>query len=99
MQRNDIHTVQRIVDTQVFGARGEWEKHEVGGLCTFVKPIQVNDPELKARIAQKFDELGFVPMFFREHGREFVALEGMKQHHGYQSVEDAFTTQILARAT
>ena len=51
--------IQSLVDAQVFGARGEWEKHEIGGQATFVKPISTRDVEMKARIASRFDELGF----------------------------------------
>ena len=87
--------MKSLIDAQVFGARGEWEKHEIGGQATFVKPIGTRDVEMKARIASRFDELGFIPKFFRESGREFVAIEGMKAQARYQTVEEAFVTQIL----
>ena len=83
-----------IVDAQVFGARGEWEKHEIGGKACYVKPIATRDIEMKARIATRFDELGFIPKFFREQGREFVALEGVKSSR-YKTIETAFVEQIL----
>jgi hypothetical protein len=86
-----------MVDGQVFGARGDWEKHETGdGHTVYVKPIQTRDVEVKARIASRFDELGFIPKFFRESGKEFVALEGIKRSH-YKNVEEAFVGQILAK--
>jgi hypothetical protein len=88
--------LRAVVDAQVFGARGEWEKHEIGGQATFVKPIGTRDVEMKARIASRFDELGFIPKFFRESGREFVALEGVKQNR-YEDIETAFVEQILKR--
>ena len=88
--------LQAVVDAQVFGARGEWEKHEIAGQATYVKPINTRDVEMKARIANRFDELGFIPKFFRESGREFVALEGVKTSR-YQDVESAFVSQILTR--
>jgi hypothetical protein len=87
---------QSLVDAQVFGARGEWEKHEIGGTATYIKPINTRDVEMKARIATRFDELGFIPKFFRESGKEFVALEGVKQSR-YASVEAAFVEQILKK--
>ncbi len=88
--------MKSLIDAQVFGARGEWEKHEIGGQATFVKPIGTRDVEMKARIANRFDELGFIPKFFREHGKEFVAIEGIKQSR-YKDVESAFVEQILTR--
>ncbi|MES2984168.1 MAG: hypothetical protein V4735_03170 [Pseudomonadota bacterium] len=88
--------LKSLVDAQVFGARSEWEKHEIGGQATFVKPIAVSDVHMKACIANRFDELGFIPKFFREQGREFVALEGVKQSR-YADVEAAFVDQILTR--
>jgi hypothetical protein len=94
------HTyLAQLIDTQVFGSRKDWEKHEIGGTCSFVKPIEAKDPELKARIAARFDELGFIPMFFREHGRDYIAIEGMKQSRHYKTVEQAFAAQILTKAT
>jgi hypothetical protein len=90
-------SLSTMIDAQVFGARGEWEKHLIGGLTTYVKPIHVQDAELKARIAARYDELGFVPMFFRESGREFVALEGVKQSTRYKDIEQAFVAQILKK--
>lgn len=88
--------LKSLVDAQVFGARGEWEKHEIGGQATYVKPIATRDVEMKARIANRFDELGFIPKFFREHGREFVAIEAMKDKASYRDVEEAFIKQILS---
>ncbi len=87
-------SLKTVVDAQVFGARSDWEKHEFGGEVRFIKPIATRDVEMKARIANRFDELGFVPKFFREHGREFVALESVKSSH-YKDVEAAFVAQIL----
>ncbi len=87
--------LKSIVDAQVFGARGEWEKHEIGGQATYVKPIATRDVEMKARIATRFDELGFIPKFFREHGREFVAIEATKEKARYRDIEEAFVKQIL----
>jgi len=88
--------MKSIIDAQVFGARGDWEKHEIGGKATFIKPINTRDVEMKARIATRFDELGFIPKFFRESGSEFVALEGLK-HQRYASMEAAFVDQILKK--
>ena len=88
--------MKSIIDAQVFGAKGDWEKHEIGGQATFIKPINTRDVEMKARIANRFDELGFIPKFFREAGSEFVALEGVK-HARYATVEAAFVDQILTR--
>ena len=62
-----------------------------------MKPIDTRDIEIKARIANRFDELGFIPKFFREQGREFVAIDAVKDHLHYRSVEEAFVSQILAR--
>ena len=94
----DITTLNAVVDAQVFGARGDWEKHETGaGHTAFIKPIGTRDIELKARIASRYDELGFIPKFFSEAGREYVALEGVKQRARYKSVEEAFVSQILAK--
>lgn len=93
----DFEHLRAMVDGQVFGARDEWEKHETGeGHTVFVKPIHTRDVELKARIANRFDELGFVPKFFRESGKEFVALEGIKRDR-YKTVEEAFVNQILTK--
>ncbi len=89
-------SMKSLIDAQVFGMRGEWEKHEIGGQSTFVKPIGTRDVEMKARIANRFDELGFIPKFFREHGKEFVAIEGIKQSR-YKDVESAFVEQILKK--
>ena len=86
--------LKHMIDAQVFGARDQWEKHEIGGQSCYVKPIATRDMEMKARIANRFDELGFIPKFFREQGREFVALEGVKMSH-YADVETAFVKQIL----
>lgn len=88
--------LKTIVDAQVFGAAGEWEKHEFGGQTRFIKPIATRDVEMKARIANRFDELGFIPKFFREHGKEFVSLEGIKANR-YKDVEAAFVAQILKK--
>lgn len=88
--------LKSLIDAQVFGVRGEWEKHEIAGQATFIKPIYTRDVELKARIASRFDELGFIPKFFRESGREFVALEGIKQSR-YRDIESAFIEQILKK--
>lgn len=88
--------MKSLIDAQVFGARGEWEKHEIGGQATYVKSIATRDVEMKARIANRFDELGFIPKFFRESGREFVALEGVKQSR-YKDIESAFVDQILKK--
>lgn len=94
---SNMHGLRAMVDAEVFGARGEWEKHEIGGHTTFVKPIRINEPELKAHIASRYDELGFIPVFFKESGREFVALEAVKEKNRYQTVEEAFVQQILTR--
>lgn len=92
------HAMQSMVDSQVFGARGQWERHETGhGHIVFVKPIDTRDVEIKARIASRFDEMGFVPKFFREQGKEFVAIEAIKKRAGYRNVEEAFVKQILTR--
>ena len=94
---DNFGSMHAMVEGQVFGARGEWEKHETGeGHTVYVKPIQTRDVEVKARIANRFDELGFVPKFFRESGKEFVALESVKQTR-YKTVEEAFVSQILAK--
>lgn len=90
--------MQAMVEAQVFGVRGQWERHEVSrGHTVFVKPIDTRDVEIKARIASRFDELGFIPKFFREQGKEFVAIEALKTKAGYQNIEEAFVKQILAR--
>lgn len=96
MMISDMQVMKAMIDAQVFGAKGEWEKHEIGGHATYVKPIQVMDTELKARIASRYDELGFVPVFFKESGREFVALDSIKQGR-YKNIEEAFVKQILAK--
>ena len=88
--------IKSLVDAQVFGAKGDWEKHEIGGQATFIKPINTRDVEMKARIATRFDELGFIPKFFRESGKEFVALEGVKLSR-YDTIEAAFVDQILKK--
>lgn len=94
----DQHILSSVVDAQVFGARHDWEKHETGdGHTAFVKPIGTRDVELKARIATRYDELGFVPKFFSEAGKEFVALESVKRACRYHCVEEAFVKQILAK--
>jgi hypothetical protein len=89
-------SMKAVIDAQVFGARGDWEKHEIGGQTRFIKPIATRDIEMKARIANRFDELGFIPKFFREQGREFVSLEGIKSKR-YNDVESAFVAQILSK--
>ena len=97
---NEIYsmkTLRAMVDAEVFGARGEWEKHEIGGNAAYVKPIRIQDAEIKAQIASRYDELGFVPVFFRESGKEFVALEGVKEKTRYHTIEEAFMQQILTR--
>lgn len=94
---SNLHGLNAMIDGEVFGARGEWEKHEIGGHTTFVKAIGINEPEIKAHIASRYDELGFVPVFFKESGREFVALEGIKETTCYHTVEEAFIKQILTR--
>lgn len=86
-----------LLDTLVYGRAGEWEKHELGSQCRFVKPIPTPDPLLKAQVAAAYDALGFVPLFFKEHGREFVALEDVKQRSRYATVEQAFVEQIMGR--
>ncbi len=92
------HAMHAMVESQVFGARGQWERHETGnGHTVFVKPIDTRDVEIKARIASRFDDMGFVPKFFREQGQEFVAIEAVKKRAGYRTVEEAFVKQILAR--
>jgi hypothetical protein len=88
--------LKSLIDAQVFGARSEWEKHEIGGQATFVKPIGTRDVEMKARIASRFDELGFISKFFREGTSEFVALDGVKSKR-YKDVESAFIEQILKK--
>ena len=88
--------MKSLIDAQVFGAKGDLEKHEIGGKATFIKPINTRDGEMKARIATRFDELGFVPKFFRESGSEFVALEAVKQSR-YETIEAAFVDQILKK--
>jgi hypothetical protein len=94
----DLNVLSGIVDAQVFGARHDWEKHETGeGHIAFIKPIEARDVELKARIATRYDELGFVPKFFSESGREFVALESVKRACRYHCVEEAFVKQILTK--
>lgn len=96
--RADIQVMKAVIDAQVFGARNEWEKHETGqGRLAYVKPIHTRDSEMKARIASRYDELGFVPKFFSEAGMEYVALEGLKQQGRYRDVEEAFVKQILAK--
>lgn len=94
----DIQVMNAVVDAQVFGARNDWEKHDTGaGHTAFIKPIGTRDVEMKARIASRYDELGFIPKFFSEAGKEFVALEGVKKAARYKTVEEAFVSQILAK--
>ncbi len=97
MMPQNLTSLKAMVDAEVFGARGEWEKHEIGGHATYVKPMRLTGAELKAHVAQRYDELGFVPVFFKEAGKEFVALEGVKAKTRYQTVEEAFMQQILTR--
>lgn len=93
----DIQVMNAVVEAQVYGARSDWEKHETGsGHTAFIKAIGTRDVELKARIASRYDELGFVPKFFSEAGREFVALEAVKSRR-YKNIEEAFVKQILAK--
>ncbi len=84
-----------LIDTLVYGRASDWEKHELGAQCRFVKSLSTPDPLVKAQVAQRYDELGFIPLFFKEHGREFVALEDVKQRSRYETVEQAFVEQIL----
>lgn len=86
-----------MIDTLVFGQLNDWEKHELGSGARYVKPLPMVDPLLKAQVAQKYDSLGFVPHFFREQGRDYVALEGIKQSGRYKTVEQAFVEQIAKR--
>jgi hypothetical protein len=96
--RHEYHdSVSHLVEAEVFGSPTEWEKHEIGGGCTFVKPIHAQDPAIKATIAKRYDEMGFVPAFFRERGKDFVALEAVKKAAAYKTVEEAFTSQILGK--
>ena len=97
MHHSHFDSVKHLVDAEVFGDASQWEKHEFGGNCTFVKPINAQDAEMKARIAKRYDEMGFVPAFFSERGKSFVALEAVKQATNYKTVEEAFTTQILGK--
>jgi hypothetical protein len=96
-QFSSLPSLHAMIDAEVFGARGEWEKHEIAGHAAYVKPMRLRDAELKARVAARYDELGFVPVFFRESGKDFVALEGIKEKHRYRTVEEAFVQQILTR--
>lgn len=93
----DRGSLDSLVDAEVFGAKNEWEKHEFGEKKSFVKPLQVRDPALKARVAERFAEMGFVPHLFKESGQEYVALENMKNSAGYSDIEEAFAAQILSR--
>ena len=97
MHHSEFESVNHLVEAEVFGDATQWEKHEIGGGCTFVKPINAEDPEMKARIAQRFDEMGFVPSFFSERGKSFVALESVKHAASYANVEEAFASQILGK--
>lgn len=94
---NTACTEPGLIESLVYGRAADWEKHEIGAETRFVKPITAHDPLTKAQVARRYDELGFVPMFFREGGAEFVALEGIKQQGRYTSVEQAFVEQILGR--
>lgn len=93
----DRTTLDSLVDAEVFGAKNEWEKHEFGEKKSFVKPLQLRDPAMKARVAERFAEMGFVPHLFKEAGQEFVALDGIRQSAGYRDVEEAFAAQILSK--
>ena len=90
-------SLDSLVDAHVFGAKNDWEKHELGEKKSFEKPLAVRDPALKARVAERFAEMGFVPHMFKESGQEFIALESMKQTTGYQDIVQAFKDQILSR--
>lgn len=94
---SNMHGLKAMIDAEVFGARGQWEKHEIGGQTAFVKQLGLREPELKAHVASRYDELGFVPVFFKESGQEFVALEAVKERATYRTVEEAFIKQILTR--
>ena len=94
---NDRESWDALVDAHVFGAKNEWEKHEFGEKKSFVKPLGVRDPALKARVAARFAEMGFVPHMFKESGQDFIALESLKQTTGYADIEQAFSEQILSR--
>ena len=94
---SNLQSLRAMIDAEVFGARGEWEKHEIGGQAAYVKPLRMRGAELKAQVAARYDELGFVPVFFKESGKDFVALEGIKEKTRYQTVEEAFIQQILIR--
>ena len=99
MHMNDTPRENALIDTLVYGRAAEWEKHEIGAACRFIKPITSPDPLIKAQIAKRYDELGFVPLFFKEHGREFVALEDVKHRSRYATVEQAFVEQILGHVS
>jgi hypothetical protein len=90
-------TEAAVIDTLVFGRLNEWEKHELGTGARYVKPLPVVDSLTKAQVAERYDALGFVPHFFREQGRDYVALEGIKQAGRYKTVEQAFVEQIAKR--
>ena len=32
-------SLKAVIDAQVFGARNDWEKHEIGGSIRYIKPI------------------------------------------------------------
>ena len=89
--------LQSLVDAHVFGARNEWEKHELGEKKSFVKPLQVRDPGLRARVAERYAEMGFVPHLFKESGQDYVALESVTTSAHYRDIEDAFAEQILSK--
>ena len=89
-------SLKAVVDAQVFGARSAWEKHEIAGQTRFIKAIAAQDGVMKARIANRFDALGFIPTFFHERGQEFVVLDAVKPSH-YATVEEAFVAQILQK--
>lgn len=96
---NRVMSDTGLIESLVYGRPGDWEKHELGASTRFVKPLPPSDPLVKAQIARRYDELGFVPLFFREQGAEFVALEGIKKQGRYSSVEQAFVEQILGHIT
>jgi hypothetical protein len=87
-----------MLNTHIYGRASDWEKHDIQGHISFVKEVAVHDAEVKAKIAERFYAMGFVPMFFREHGKEFVALEGTRETAHYGDIEAAFVQQILAHA-
>ena len=90
-------TEHALLETLVYGKARDWEKHELGTTTRFVKSLVTPDPLMKAQVAERYDAMGFIPLFFKEHGREFVALEDVKQASHYKSIEQAFMEQILSK--